>query len=244
MPRTVSGTKVNFVDDVTVQLVDSMASDASVIRSAKVSTLGTNVVATGEDTSADYGFIDYLVRNRHGSPFEHNSFTWRITAPIFVWREFMRHRIGVSYNEESGRYKQLDPVFYVPGKNRNLVQIGKVGHYEFVPGTDRQHQEVTALLTEASVFSYESYEFLLQSGVAREVARMCLPLNVMSTAYVTMNARSLMNFLSLRVKDDTSLFKSFPQREIEMVAEKMELDFQKLMPLTHQSFCTNGRVQP
>jgi thymidylate synthase (FAD) len=85
---------------------------------------------------------------------------------------------------------------------------------------------------------------MLDAGIAREVARIVLPLNLFSSMYVTMNARALMNFLSLRTKREDSHFPSFPQREIEMVAEKMETSFQELMPLTHAAFEKNGRVAP
>ena len=192
----------SFVNDVSVTLVDSMASDHMVIRSAKVSTLGARV---DDNPEANYGFINFLVKNRHNSPLEHNAFTWRISAPIFVWREFMRHRIGVSYNEESGRYKQLDPVFYIPGNDRNLTQTGKPGHYIFEPGNEMQIALTESVLKDSCIISYSGYLSLLNAGIAKEVARMALPLNIMSTVYVTMNARSLMHFLSLRVKDENSI---------------------------------------
>ena len=83
------------------------------------------------------------MRDRHGSPFEHTSFTFFVRAPIFMWREHMRHRIA-SYNEECGRYRELEPVFYVPGPERNLVQEGKPGAYDFVPGTPEQYALVDA----------------------------------------------------------------------------------------------------
>ena len=79
------------------------------------------------------------MRDRHGSPFEHNSMTFYVQAPIFVFREFMRHRIA-SYNEESGRYRELRPVFYVPGPERKLIQEGKPGAYVFVDGTPEQYR--------------------------------------------------------------------------------------------------------
>ena len=85
---------------------------------------------------------------------------------------------------------------------------------------------------------------MLEAGVAREVARIVLPLTIYSSAYVTMNARALMNFLSLRTKREGSHFPSFPQREIEMVAEKYEDEFERLMPLTYAAFQANGRVAP
>jgi thymidylate synthase (FAD) len=227
-----------FRSDVTVQLVDSNASDKSVAMSARISTGGASV-----DEAKDAGLINYLMRDRHGTPFEHNSFTFRIEAPIFVFREFMRHRIA-SYNEESGRYKELDPVFYVPDAERKLIQIGKTGAYEFVAGDDEQYKTTYACIRENSVQAYSYYQDMLEAGVAREVARMVLPVNLYSSMYVTMNARALMNFLSLRTKRDDSKFPSYPQREIEMVAEKMEEIFAEKMPVTHSTFNKNGRVAP
>jgi thymidylate synthase (FAD) len=155
----------------------------------------------------------------------------------------MRHRI-TSYNEESGRYRELEPVFYVPGPDRNLVQQGKPGAYDFVPGTAEQHAVVDEQVRASCAQSYAAYQSMLAAGVAREVARIVLPVTIYSSAYVTMNARALMNFLSLRTKREGSHFPSFPQREIEMVAEKYEVEFERLMPFTYAAFQTNGRVAP
>ena len=238
-----------FRSDVTVELVRSNASDQDVLFAARVSTQGEQsleAAMTDKDAEADQrsrGLINYLMRDRHGSPFEHNSMTFYVQAPIFVFREFMRHRIA-SYNEESGRYKQLSPVFYVPGPDRNLVQTGKTGHYEFLPGTPEQIALVEQESRKASTESYASYQRMLEAGVAREVARVVLPLNIYSSMYVTMNARALMNFLSLRTKREGTHFPSFPQREIEMCAEKMEDFWAPLMPMTYEAFNANGRVAP
>jgi thymidylate synthase (FAD) len=183
------------------------------------------------------------MRDRHGSPFEHNAFTFYIEAPIFVFREFMRHRIA-SYNEESGRYKELNPTFYIPDAERKLIQIGKTGAYEFVEGTSIQFGVTKTEIYSSSKRAYESYKVMLDGGIAREVARAVLPVNIYSSMYVTMNARSLMNFLSLRTTREGTHFPSFPQREIEMVAEKMEEIFAEKMPLTYDCFNKNGRVAP
>ena len=169
--------------------------------------------------------------------------TFFISAPIFVFREFMRHRIA-SYNEESGRYRELRPVFYIPSKDRKLVQIGKTGAYEFIEGTPEQYELVVKSIKESSIFAYEKYQDMLKAGVAREVARAVLPVTLFSSMYVTMNARALMNFLSLRTANEGSHFPSYPQREIEMVAEKMEKYFAELMPLTYAAFNKSGRVSP
>jgi len=169
--------------------------------------------------------------------------TFFVSAPIFVFREFMRHRIA-SYNEESGRYRELSPVFYVPNKERKLVQTGKTGHYVFVDGTSEQFEISVAAMKETYTVAYANYKKMLDAGIAREVARAVLPVALYSSMYVTMNARALMNFLSLRTSREGSHFPSYPQREIEMVAEKMEEHFARLMPLTYAAFEKSGRVAP
>ena len=250
--------QIQFRSDVTVELVRSSAHDSDVLFAARVSTQGEqtleaaqaseaseatdSVSAEAEDKRAR-GLINYLMRDRHGSPFEHNSMTFYVQAPIFVFREFMRHRIA-SYNEESGRYRELNPVFYVPAPERNLLQVGKPGAYTFEPGTPEQIELVAAETRAQSTAAFESYQRMLDAGVAREVARIILPLNIYSSMYVTLNARSLMNFISLRTKREGSHFPSFPQREIEMAAEKIEDFFADLMPLTYAAFNGNGRVAP
>ncbi len=239
-----------FRSDVTVELVRSSASDSDVLFAARVSTQGEQTLESAaaqteasEDEKRSKGLINYLMRDRHGSPFEHNSMTFYVQAPIFVFREFQRHRIA-SYNEESGRYKELSPVFYVPAEDRNLVQVGKTGAYEFLPGSAEQIALVEQESRTSSQQAYESYKRMLEAGVAREVARIVLPLNIYSSMYVTMNSRALMNFLSLRTSREGTHFPSFPQREIEMCAEKMEDFWAELMPYTYEAFNKNGRVAP
>jgi thymidylate synthase (FAD) len=242
--ETDAGPQVEFRSDVTVELVRSSAHDSDVLFAARVSTKGEQSLEDVEaDASRSKGLIGYLMRDRHGSPFEQNSMTFYVHAPIFVFREHMRHRIA-SYNEESGRYRELRPVFYVPGPERKLVQEGKPGHYQFVDGTPEQHALVEAETRRVCTEAYAAYQRMLAAGVAREVARIVLPLTIYSSMYVTFNARSLMNFLSLRTKREDSRFPSFPQREIEMVAEKMEAEWARLMPVTHAAFDANGRVAP
>ncbi len=236
--------KIEFRSDVTVEIVRSSAHDSDVLFAARVSTKGEQSLEDVEgDAERSKGLINYLVRSRHGSPFEHNSMTFYVQAPIFVFRELLRHRIA-SYNEESGRYRELRPVFYVPGNDRMLVQEGKPGHYNFVDGTPEQHKLVEEETKRVCEEAYASYQRMLEAGIAREVARIVLPLTIYSSLYVTVNARSLMNFLSLRTKREDSAFPSYPQREIEMVAEKMEAEWAKLMPVTYAAFNKNGRVAP
>jgi thymidylate synthase (FAD) len=248
VPETTSDqTPIQFRSDMTVELVRASAHDSDVLFAARVSTQGEKTLeaaASGAEASdRDRGLINFLMRDRHGSPFEHNSMTFYVQAPIFVFREFMRHRIA-SYNEESGRYRELRPVFYVPGPERRLVQVGKPGAYDFVEGTTEQTEVAVAESKAAAQFAYDAYQRMLAAGIAREVARGVLPVSTYSSMYVTLNARSLMNFLSLRTKHADSHFPSFPQREIEMVAEQMESFWAELMPLTHAAFQAGGRVAP
>jgi thymidylate synthase (FAD) len=236
--------EIEFRSDVTVELVKASAADSDVVFAARVSTKGEQSLADATaDASGSAGLIRFLMRDRHGSPYEHSVFTFYVHAPIFVWREHMRHRM-TSYNEESGRYRVLRPVFYVPGPERNLVQIGKPGAYEFVEGTREQAKITDEAMRRAVELAYAEYLRMLDAGVAREVARMVLPVSIYSSAYVTMNARALMNFISLRRRDDDAHFPSHRQREIEMVAERYEEEFARLMPITHAAFVANGRVAP
>lgn len=233
-------TYIKIRDDFDVDLVDWLGSDALICQAARVSTLGSASIETEESM----GLINFLMSNRHGTPFEHSTLVFRISAPIFVWREFMRHRIGISYNEESGRYKELDPVFYIPDVNRNLVQTGKPGHYKFEPGTTEQYTSMYDALNRSFYESWGGYQKQLKDGIAKEVARMCLPVAIYSTAYVTMNPRSLMNFLSLRTKHEDSMFPSFPMWEINQVADQMEVFFAEKFPITHAAFNKSRRVAP
>jgi thymidylate synthase (FAD) len=233
-----------FTTQPRVDLVDHQASDAGVLAAMLVSTQGKDSLQfLSADPEAGKGRINFLMKNKHGTPFEHNMFTFYIQAGIFVFREFHRHRIGWSYNEESGRYKQLDPLFYIPARDRPMVQKGKPGEYQFEP------DEELAMLAEKTLIksyiaSYEAYEAMLEAGVAKEVARMCLPVGINSSMYATCNARSLMAFLSLRTYSEEATFPSRPQYEIEQVAKKMEAIFAARMPFTYECWINNGRVAP
>lgn len=228
------------LSDMVVDLVQNSGSDEMICQAARVSTLGAESLETEEST----GLIKFLMKNRHGSPFEHGMMTFRITAPIFVWREFMRHRIGFSYNEQSGRYMELAAEAYIPPIERPLTQIGKAGAYEFVQGTADQYEITIKELCKSYDQAWSSYHAMLDAGIAKEIARICLPVATYSTAYVTCNPRSLMSFLSLRTKHPTSKFPSYPQWEIENVAVRMEAIFADLYPITYTAFHENGRVSP
>lgn len=236
-------TEVIFRSDVDVELVEVTASDLRVAKAAWVSTKGSHAESENNPDRVG-GLINYLMRDRHGSPFEHTSFTFSIRCPIFVVREFHRHRAGWSYNEESGRYSELKPEFYIPSRDRNLTQAGKPGHYQFYIGSDEQYQLMKDTHEWTAEKAYINYKNLLGIGIAKEVARMTLPLNIYTSFYATCNSRSLMHFLGLRTENENATFKSHPQKEIQMVADKMESYFAKEMPLTYEAWTKNGRVAP
>ncbi len=224
----------------TVELMESMGGDDSIVKAMLVSTQG----ADAKEAEATFGRINFLMANRHGTPFESAAMTFYMEMPIFVFREFHRHRIGVSYSEVSARYRQLPPMYYVPGPSRNLVQVGKPGHYEFIPGTEENYEWLVEDMKAEATMNYIRYEDRLARGIAKEVARMSLGINIFSAQFFTCNPRSLMAFLSLRTKREDSKFPSYPQREIEMVAEQLETIFADLFPLTYRAFNENGRVSP
>lgn len=159
----------------------------------------------------------------------------------YLANEFVVHN---SYNEQSGRYTEMTPEFYIPPNSRKIVQVGKTGHYEFVDGDDEQWATVDIELEMQSRAAWRGYQTMLKKGVAKEVARMALPLNIYSRAYVTMNLRGLLNFLSLRTRSALSTYPSFPQEEIAWVADKMELSAYGVVPITMGLFNENGRVCP
>lgn len=232
---------LTFTDEITVEVLSSTFSDSTVCSSARTSTAGANA-----DPTETKGLINALMRERHGSPFEHMSASFKVTAPIFVWREHHRHRTGWSYSEESARYKQLDPHFYLPGRNRHLQTApgSKKMEYKTLPGTLPQQHLVRGAIEAASEDAYLIYEELLQNGIMREVARMVLPVNIMSTCITSCNARSLMHFLSLRQRHDDATFPSKPMTEINLVADGYERLLAEEAPLVHEAFVVNGRVAP
>lgn len=233
---------VQFFNESEVQLIKTNSTDEDVARAAWVSTLGED--ALDYDPARMSGLINYLMRDRHGSPFEHGSFTFFVKTPLFVRSEFHRHRVGWSYNEESGRYSKMKPHFYTIPEGRKLTQSGKPGHYVFAPGTEEQFELVRGFQEISAIDAYSFYERMLDRGVAKEVARMHLPLHLMTSFYATCNPRSLMHFLGLRTKHEDATFPSNPQFEINDVASKMEAEFEKQMPITYAAWQKNGRVAP
>lgn len=188
-------------------------------------------------SKADKGLINFLLKNHHGTPFEQGFMAqFHLRVPIFVMREWVRHRVGFSINEESGRYTEMRGDFFIPEKAR--VQSGKPGHYIYEEVEDRGINEwLKGILKMHSERGYDHYKEALELGIAKEQARLFLGLNLYTEFRWTCNARSLMNFLTLR-NDPPAM------QEIREYAIEVEKIFAQHMPNVHQSFEENGRVAP
>jgi thymidylate synthase (FAD) len=232
IPEVVSEDTVRVLDHGFVRLDDAMASDLSVVNGARVSFARRKL----EMDEADEGLIRFLMRERHASPFEHSVFRFHVRSPIFVAREWFRHRWG-SFNEFSMRYAKATDEFYVPEPEDVRTQVGKPGAYSFEPVDDdlaaRTREELRELYDQA----YETYQRLVEAGVARELARSVIPVGAYTEFFWTVNARALMNFVSLRGAEAA-------QREIRRYAEAVEQFFAAQMPVTHAAFVAAGRVAP
>jgi thymidylate synthase (FAD) len=233
---------VQFKSDVDVELVSHDGNDTRIAEAAWVSNYGGDIPT--EMTSRIPGLINFLMRDRHGTPFEHNSLTFRVSAPLFVFYEWHRHRAGWSYNEESARYRELDPVFYVPSSDRALRQTGSPGKYTFGPGTYQEHMLTLGTHKRAAINSWGEYRYLLDNGIAKEVARNVLPVSIYKTMYATCNLRSLFAFLSLRWAHELSSVPTFPLAEIQMAAQALDAQARVHFPVAFDCFDKNGRVAP
>ena len=211
-----------ILDSGFIRLTDSVGDDNTVVKTARVS--------YGNETKgaeADRKLLKYLLANHHETPFEHLVFTFHVKCPIFVARQWFRHRIG-SFNEISGRYVKLDTEFWIPTEWRINNQDNKQSSAQ----ADYSLQETAHLSTiyhQAINECETAYEQLLDSGVAREQARGVLPLATYTEFYWTVNARSLFNFLRLRM--DTAA-----QYEIQVYAKAILDLVQPIAPWTFEGF--------
>jgi thymidylate synthase (FAD) len=221
---------IRVLDHGFVRLDDAMASDLSVVNGARVSFARHKT----EMSEADEGLIRFLMRERHMTPFEHNAFRFHVRCPIFVAREWFRHRIG-SFNEFSMRYARATDDFYVPEADDVRTQVGKPGAYTFESVDEELAERTREELREVYEHAYATYERLVEAGVARELARLAIPVGAYTEFYWTVNARSLMNFISLRAAEAA-------QREIRRYAEAVERFFAEKMPVTYDAFVSNGRL--
>ncbi|HEY6604708.1 MAG TPA: FAD-dependent thymidylate synthase [Gaiellaceae bacterium] len=230
-PELIAESTVPVLDHGFVALDGALASDLAVVNGARVSFNQ----ASDEMTERDGGLIRFLMREQHGSPFEHGYFRFVVKAPLFVVREHHRHRAGHSYNEWSGRYSKMEPEFYVPDYVR--TQVGKPGAYSFERVDEMTRAAARKEIEENATRAFQAYERMLEQGVAKEVARTVLPLSTYTKYYWSCNPRSLMHFCSLRNHEAA-------QYEIREYAAAAESFLERLMPVTHAAFVERGRVAP
>lgn len=224
----------------TAELLGAYADDLSVVNAAKVSggKQETELTKDGER------LIGYLLKNKHGTPFEHNYFRFHVVVPIFAQRDWMRHRVGHSFNEVSTRWQDMDSLgVYEPDVLRS--QVGKIHLYQyedFDPNTASRlerfkHKRRLNYLVKSQKKAMKRYKKMLKRGYAREQAMATLPMGTYTEFWWSCNARSLMHFLALRQGAGA-------RKEIRLVAYQIEKQFAKQMPITHAAWVKNGKVAP
>jgi thymidylate synthase (FAD) len=231
-PEVIAEATIQVLDHGFVRLDAGMASDLAVVNAARVS------FARRKETmdESDEGLIRFLMREQHATPFEHSVFRFHVRAPIFVVREWVRHRWS-SFNEFSMRYAKATEDFYVPEPDDVRTQVGKPGSYSFEPVEPDVAEAARDELSAVYDAAFAAYERLMELGVARELARLVMPVGAYTEFYWTVNARSLMNFISLRAAEAA-------QREIRRYADACEHFFAEHMPVTHAAFVALDRAAP
>lgn len=229
-------TQVKFRSDVTVELRDHMGTEASIAETARLSTKGSDAI----DSPATKGLIKALFREGHGTPFESCELRLYFEVPIFVSRQIVKHRL-TSINEASGRYKEMEGEFYLPPKGRPMQQVGKTMDYEFVAGSPEMFEAVTAVNKTMAEAGWQNYEALLGMGIAKEVARMHLPVSLYTQMSFKCNLRTLLNFLMLRKSwGDDAVLPSHPQYEIALVADEVAKIVEEMYPTVWEAFVESG----
>lgn len=215
-----------------INLQEVSGGDLAIVNAARVS-YGKS---THEMTEKDAKLISRLLRDHHGSPFEHATTRWYVRTPIFVAREWFRHRIG-SFNEVSGRYKELKTDFYTPKRFRVPITGAAQMDYQYAAASEDQQAMAKKEFEDLYEHAEAAYRKMLAAGIAKEHARIVLPLGLYTEFIWTVNSRALMNFLALRNHKSA-------QGEIQMYAKAIEKVWSDVMPATHAAFVENGRIQP
>lgn len=216
--------EIKVLDKGFVRLVDYLGDDSRIVQSARVS--------YGEGTKSyreDKGLIDYLLRNDHTSPFEQVSFTFHIKMPIVVARQWIRHRTA-KVNEISGRYSVMASEFYVPAAEDIALQSddNKQGRQN-EPVSAELAKEIQDIISAEQERVYGTYTRLLEMGLARELARINLPLSLYTEWYWTMDLRNLFHFLRLRMD-------AHAQKEIRVYADAIFEIVKKVTPMAAEAF--------
>lgn len=225
MEKFITNNAIHVLDHGLVRLVEHMGSDLSIVRNARVSYDAE--WRTGEDEGKDAKLLNYLVKNRHTSPFESATFTFEVKAPIFVLRQWHRHRTW-SYNEISARYAELPEEFYVP----ELEQITTQSASNKQMRTDEVNplaRDMRESIEASNRMSFNHYHWLIENGCPRELARSVLPVGTYSHMFATVNLHNLMHFLRLRLH-------SHSQYEIRVYAEAMLQLIEPIVPHSVAAF--------
>jgi thymidylate synthase (FAD) len=212
--------EIKVLNHGSVRLVEHMGSDLSIVRSARVSYDAE--WRAGDDEGKDAKLIDYLVRNHHTSPLECVQFTFEVKAPIFVFRQWHRHRTW-SFNEVSARYSELPEEFYIP----EISQITTQSSSNKQMRTDTEHPHAVFAqdaITTACESAFWTYHDLLRMGVPRELARGVLPVNTFSHMFATVDLHNLAHFLRLRLHEHS-------QYEIRVYAQAMLELIEPIVPV-------------
>lgn len=220
---------IELVSNTDVKLIHHNISDEMIAMAAWVSHDQDNEERLAETDRLEK-LIDFLLRNKHMSPFEHNSLTVKVDVPLFVRSEWHRHRTQ-AFNEVSGRYTTMQPRFWAGESVR--VQQGKPGDYYFVPGTNEQYAVYIQGKRRMAETAWDTYQERLAAGIAKEQAREDLPLSLMTQFYATSNLRNWLHFLELRL-DKHAL------EEIRVTAQKVEAIIAEAAPLAYESFKRHG----
>ena len=203
-----------------VKLIDSMGDDSAVVKAARVS-YGQDLKTADEDER----LINFLMNNGHHNPFEHIVFKFHTKCPIFVARQLFRTRIS-SMNEISGRYIEFEPEYFLPDHLRK--QTGK--NYQYENFENKVEEKIVIdTIDKFMNTTFEFYNELLSIGVAKELARIVLPLSTYTQFYWTINFRALMNFLELRLDEHAQL-------EIREYAKAIEKLIENKIPCSYEAF--------
>ena len=235
-----NGYTIPVLDYGFVRYIDNFGTDLRIVESARISYKSPS---KGEEQ--DKKLLFYLYKNFHGSPFEQCNLTFNIKMPIFVMREFVRHRT-FRLNEMSGRYVELPSEFYIPKEWRKQDLKNKQGSLAeeswnpevfpkelypemYIDGAIGNSVKATEYLEQFCQYSYTKYRNLLKIGVSREMARMVLPVNLYTEIYVNCDVRNLMNFFTLRTSEKA-------QWEIQQFAKAMYDIFKELYPWSAEAY--------
>lgn len=232
---------IEFSSEMEVELVEATLSDSAIASAARASfRVDTDAAFAFEASERDAALIRRLWRDGHGTPFEYPNITIALKVPLFVHNQLVKHRIS-TINTKSGRYSEFAPKFYLPDDSRKIFQAGKAMDYdmrgdEHSPIGAECRDFLTQHLRSQAVAWTACYKMLLEGGVAKEVARMGMPLNIYTECWVNMNLRSWFNFISLRYHNPEMGFTSHGQAEISDVAKQV-LDILRLYyPVAVEAF--------